>query len=69
MIQKFKINHVLQVSLAQNIPKSSTPSSTASTTTTLSPLLKRHLSMECLNTPVTNLKLDVSCDASHVYSK
>jgi hypothetical protein len=48
MIKKFKINHALQVSSAQNIPKPSSPSSAASTSTTLSPLLKRHLSIECL---------------------
>jgi hypothetical protein len=58
MMKKFKINHVLQGSATQNISTSftSSPVAPAPTTTTLSPLLKRHLSIEYLNTPVSNLK-------------
>jgi hypothetical protein len=56
MIKKFKINHAVPVSMPQNIPTFPSSSAATSKTTSLSPLLKRHLSIECLNTPTGSLK-------------
>lgn len=58
MIEQFKMNSVPSVATTQKTSVTATSSSRSvtATTTTLSPLLKRNLSVECLKMPSQNLK-------------